>query len=89
MLALGAEALEPLAPLTPGAPLLRVRSMDPAIEGLEVALKGGQMGDEPVFLRAARGIASASLPSADGMKDWPPKPGLTDISSTMSTLSST
>lgn len=59
MLALGAEALEPLAPLTPGAPLLRVRSMDPAIEGLEVALKGGQMGDEPVFLRAARGIAQS------------------------------
>ncbi|MCZ8185781.1 MAG: four-carbon acid sugar kinase family protein [Beijerinckiaceae bacterium] len=59
MLALGAEALEPLAPLAAGAPLLRVRSMDPAIEGLEVALKGGQMGDEPVFVRAARGVVLA------------------------------
>ncbi len=59
MLALGAEALEPLAPLAAGVPLLRVRSMDPAIDGLEVALKGGQMGDEPIFVRAARGIALA------------------------------
>ncbi|MCZ8183802.1 MAG: four-carbon acid sugar kinase family protein [Beijerinckiaceae bacterium] len=59
MLALGAEALEPLAPLAAGAPLLRVRSTDPVIDGLEVALKGGQMGDETVFVRAARGRAQA------------------------------
>jgi len=30
-----------------------------------------------------------SLSSVAGMKLWPPKPGLTDISNTMSTLSNT
>lgn len=57
MLAVGVEALEPLAPLAPGAPLLRIRSPDPAIEGMEVTLKGGQMGSEDFFLRASRGTA--------------------------------
>ncbi len=57
MLAMGAEALEPVAPLAPGVPLLRVRSADEAIDGMEVALKGGQMGDSELFLRAAAGPA--------------------------------
>jgi uncharacterized protein YgbK (DUF1537 family) len=57
MLAVGAEALEFLAPLADGVPLLRVRSPDAAFDGLEIALKGGQMGDSTLFLRAATGRA--------------------------------
>lgn len=55
MLALGAEALSPIALLAPGVPLLRLDSVEARFDGLEVALKGGQMGDEDLFIRAARG----------------------------------
>jgi len=55
MLAVGAQALEPLAPLAPGAPLLAIRSADPLFDGMEVALKGGQMGDAALFVRARDG----------------------------------
>lgn len=55
MLAIGAEALETVAPLAAGAPLLRLRSQDPRHDGLELALKGGQMGGTDIFLRAASG----------------------------------
>ena len=55
MLAIGAEALETVAPLAPGAPLLRIRSQDQRFDGLEIALKGGQMGEADFFLRAAAG----------------------------------
>jgi uncharacterized protein YgbK (DUF1537 family) len=49
-LALGIEALEIIAPLTPGAPLCRVRALalSPA-NGLEVVFKGGQVGPENCF----------------------------------------
>jgi 3-oxoisoapionate kinase len=57
MLAVGAEALEPVAALTSGAPMLRIRSSDANFDGMEVALKGGQMGDTAVFVRAAQGSA--------------------------------
>lgn len=52
MLALGAEALVPVAPLAPGAPLMQLRSANPTFDGLEVALKGGQMGTENIFIEA-------------------------------------
>lgn len=52
MLALGAEALIPLAPLAPGVPLMRLHAADPAFDGLEVALKGGQMGADAIFIDA-------------------------------------
>ena len=55
MLAVGAEALETVAPLAEGAPLLRLRSQDSRHDGLEIALKGGQMGGADFFLRAAAG----------------------------------
>lgn len=55
MLALGAEALVPIAPLAGGVPLLEIRSARPAFDGLELALKGGQMGGPDLFVRAARG----------------------------------
>lgn len=42
-------ALEMLAELTPGAPLCRAYSDDPQFDGLEIALKGGQMGRVDYF----------------------------------------
>ncbi len=47
--ALGIEALEMIAPLTPGAPLCRVASSDSPINGREVVFKGGQVGGENYF----------------------------------------
>ena len=46
---LGLYALEMLAELTPGAPLCRAYSDDPQFDGLEIALKGGQMGKADYF----------------------------------------
>lgn len=50
---LGAYALSVIAPLTPGVPLCKVHAADTAIDGLEIALKGGQMGDV-AFFRSAK-----------------------------------
>jgi uncharacterized protein YgbK (DUF1537 family) len=56
MRALGAYALEAVAPIAPGAPLCRVHSTDPKVDGIEIALKGGQMGESDFFgsVRAGR-----------------------------------
>lgn len=52
--ALNAEALSAVAPLAPGAPLCRLHAPDaPLMDGLEVTLKGGQMG-APTFFADAR-----------------------------------
>lgn len=56
---LGLFALTALAPLAPGSPLCRGWSDDPSRAGLEVALKGGQVGS-PSFLGAVK--AGAPLP---------------------------
>jgi uncharacterized protein YgbK (DUF1537 family) len=50
---LGVVALEALAPTIPGASISVARSEDPAIDGLQLALKGGQMGT-PDFFRWVR-----------------------------------
>jgi uncharacterized protein YgbK (DUF1537 family) len=50
---LGIYALTALAPIAPGSPLCRAHSDDPAHAGLEMALKGGQMG-APDYFRAAK-----------------------------------
>lgn len=42
--ALDAYALEAIAPVGPGAPLCRMHSKRSAFDGLEIALKGGQIG---------------------------------------------
>ncbi len=42
-------ALEMKAELTPGAPLCRAYSDDPQFDGMEIALKGGQMGKVDYF----------------------------------------
>lgn len=54
--ALRAKALSALAPLTPGAPLCVVHADDPAIDGLQVCLKGGQMGTADLFTLAKLGL---------------------------------
>jgi uncharacterized protein YgbK (DUF1537 family) len=52
---LGIHALTALAPIAPGSPLCRAHSDDPAHGGLEIALKGGQMGDPDYFHAAKQG----------------------------------
>ncbi|MGC3956437.1 MAG: four-carbon acid sugar kinase family protein [Verrucomicrobiota bacterium] len=48
--ALEIEALEMVAPLTPGAPLCRARALiSSPIEGKEIVFKGGQVGPENYF----------------------------------------
>lgn len=51
---LGLYGLEMLSELTPGAPLCRGYSDDARFDGLEIALKGGQMG-KPDYFGMARG----------------------------------
>jgi 3-oxoisoapionate kinase len=41
---LGVHALEAIAESAPGSPLCRAYAADPRVDGLEVVLKGGQMG---------------------------------------------
>jgi uncharacterized protein YgbK (DUF1537 family) len=49
---LGLYALTFAAPLAPGSPLCRAHSEDAGLAGVEIALKGGQMGQEDFFVRA-------------------------------------
>jgi len=46
---LGIDALVWAAPLERGAPLVRASAADPLIDGLELVLKGGQIGGEDFF----------------------------------------
>jgi uncharacterized protein YgbK (DUF1537 family) len=51
------RALEAIAPVGPGAPLCRVHADDSAFDGLEIALKGGQIGtrnDDADYFGAVR-----------------------------------
>lgn len=49
------DALVIQSNLSPGAPLCRVRSRKPYLADLEIALKGGQMGDQDYFVKALNG----------------------------------
>jgi uncharacterized protein YgbK (DUF1537 family) len=53
--ALGIEALEMIAPLTPGAPLCRAYAPGSPADGLEVVFKGGQVGAENYFETVLKG----------------------------------
>lgn len=55
---LAPQALRIEARLAPGAPLCRVLSDRPHLRDLQVALKGGQMGQADYFVRALRGSAA-------------------------------
>ncbi|MEV0389159.1 four-carbon acid sugar kinase family protein [Nonomuraea sp. NPDC050643] len=52
---LGARSLDVIGTLAVGGPVCVLASDDPACDGLEVALKGGQVGGDDYFLRAAAG----------------------------------
>lgn len=55
--ALDAWGLSYRAPLAPGVALCRLHSESPGLDGLELALKGGQMGGEDFFERLVHGNA--------------------------------
>jgi len=52
---LGIEALTFAAMSTPGAPLCRCHARSPGLDGLEIVLKGGQVGPENYFEMVLRG----------------------------------
>ncbi|MCM8730555.1 four-carbon acid sugar kinase family protein [Hephaestia sp. GCM10023244] len=52
---LGIDALTWAAPMERGAPLVRAHAAEPAVDGLELVLKGGQMGGEGFFETVRRG----------------------------------
>lgn len=56
--ALGISALEMLAPTAPGAPLCRVYAEKPSLNGLEIVLKGGQVGRPDYFNNVLLGTST-------------------------------
>jgi uncharacterized protein YgbK (DUF1537 family) len=52
---MGVESLEVAGPLVPGASLCRIHSRDAAIDGVEITLKGGQVGSPDFFARVFAG----------------------------------
>ena len=53
--ALGIEALEMMAPLTPGAPLCRAHAPNSPTDKMEIVFKGGQVGAENYFETVLKG----------------------------------
>ena len=53
---LAPDALSVVARLAPGAPLCRLHAAGSTLDGLEVALKGGQMGDANYFIKVRDGV---------------------------------
>jgi uncharacterized protein YgbK (DUF1537 family) len=68
---LGIEALTWAAPLERGAPLVRAHSENPDVDGLELVLKGGQIGGDDFFEIARRGgqgvVRRAQSPQPNGI----------------------
>ena len=58
--ALGLRALTMLAPLAPGSPLCRAYAPGTPLDGLEITLKGGQVGGPAFFEDARRGRAAST-----------------------------
>jgi 3-oxoisoapionate kinase len=54
---LGIDALTAIAPMAPGSPLCRAHSTDPDRDGLEIALKGGQVGGDDFFCAVRDGTS--------------------------------
>ena len=55
---LGIDALTAIAPLAPGSPLCRAHAARADRDGLEIALKGGQVGAPDFFVAAKQGGAA-------------------------------
>lgn len=60
--ALGIYALEAVAPIAPGSPLCFAAAADAALDGLEIALKGGQVGGPDYFAQVRNGGAPITTP---------------------------
>ncbi|UUZ85185.1 hypothetical protein LJK88_17375 [Paenibacillus sp. P26] len=56
---LAIDALEMVSSVAPGGPLCRANSKDARLDGLEIVLKGGQVGPPEFFELVRRGKASA------------------------------
>lgn len=54
---LGLYALEMAVPIAPGSPLCRSRARNDVFDGLEIAMKGGQVGKPDYFASVLRGAA--------------------------------
>jgi uncharacterized protein YgbK (DUF1537 family) len=54
---LGLYALEMAAPIAPGSPLCKSRARNDLCDGLEIAMKGGQVGKADYFASVLRGAA--------------------------------
>ena len=65
---LGIEALEMIAPLTPGAPLCRAHAPGSPVDGREIVFKGGQVGAENYFEIVQRGKIRTGANSEDGVE---------------------
>ncbi|CAN5713915.1 hypothetical protein BH23PLA1_BH23PLA1_40740 [soil metagenome] len=52
---LGIDALEFLMPMAPGSPLCRASSRRSGLDGLEIVLKGGQVGQVDFFGQVLEG----------------------------------
>ena len=59
----GIDALTTLAPIALGTPLCTAHSAGGDFDGLEIALKGGQVGSERFFEQVRRGEARALPPT--------------------------
>lgn len=53
--AMGVEAVEMIAPLSPGAPLCKAYAPGSAVDGLELNFKGGQVGSKEYFSQVLQG----------------------------------
>ena len=53
---LGIDALTAIAPIAPGSPLCRAHSLDLTRDGLQIALKGGQVGGDDFFCAVRDGV---------------------------------
>jgi uncharacterized protein YgbK (DUF1537 family) len=60
--AMGIEAVEMIAPLSPGAPLCKAHAPGSPVDGLEVNFKGGQVGDESYFSMVRAGNFKINSP---------------------------
>jgi uncharacterized protein YgbK (DUF1537 family) len=54
---LGIDALTAIAPVAPGSPLCRAHSTEPTRDGLQIALKGGQVGGDDFFCAVRDGAS--------------------------------
>jgi uncharacterized protein YgbK (DUF1537 family) len=62
---LGIEAVEMIAPLSPGAPLCRAYAPGSPCDGMEISFKGGQIGREDYFGMALEGRCATYAPETE------------------------